>query len=436
MIKLFFPLCLLLLFTCSRAMSQWYDITPSTVEFNDYLTDLEFISSDTGLVTARILDGNYHSRIYRTTDGGNTWTDVASPSTEGIIGGLCGVTDLLWYAIDGRDLIRSTDGGITWGVVSQIAPSLPPGLYDVVFPTDSVGYAVFWNPVICYKTTDAGATWSQITFPMIDMTTVVTWDGVPTKLFTFLSADTGLVCSSPNYLQRTYDGGLTWDSVYVPGVNPIFGGTSYMQFEAFDGQHAYAIMDSIHLTTDGGQSWNTIGQGLYADVFDFPHMDTAYFTSCRYIPMTTYEGWLSRIFGIANGPTQVYPNSYMRCMRELQFLDARIGFAITDNNAMAPTYRLLRTQNGAVGREDALPASDVLKVWPQPAHDELQVRLQNHRLLSEITVYTVEGTAITELQDVYEEGAKFSVALWSPGIYLIRARDVDGLEYRVRFIVQ
>lgn len=425
-------LCRLLLLACTRCPARWHDITP-TQSF-DHLKDVFFASPDTGLVTANIITTSSQSVIYRTTDGGMNWNYVLSPSSENAISELCRVAGGLWYALDGRDLIRSTDGGVNWGVVSQIAVSSPGFLYDLVFPTDSVGYAVYMNPMSCLKTTGAGNSWTQINFPIVDVTTVLTWGGIPSKLFTFLSADTGFVCSGSNYLQRTYDGGLSWDSVHVAGTHPN-GGPYYIQFEGFGSQNAYAVTDIIFHTSDGGQSWGTLGVGLYADAFDFPDADTGYFATCDFIPNSTYTSWLRRIHGIGNSPVDIYPLAYDVCPRKLQFLNSRTGFAISECNALQPCYRLLRTDNGAVGREEPVEHLNGMEVFPQPAYHSFRIRLTPHEAPQEVVMHDMGGKPVLH---AHLEGGKepsISVAGLVPGLYMLSVRDRNGNSYHQKIMV-
>ena len=121
--------------------------------------------------------------IYRSTNGGTTWTRSNIPFASGYMGGGCGVeslavdptaTNILLAAVfcpgtsssSATAIIRSTDSGASWTPVGPVvggnedqAPMLAPDPADptVWFATISAtgGLAGIW------KSTDSGATWTQ-----------------------------------------------------------------------------------------------------------------------------------------------------------------------------------------------------------------------------------------------------------------------------------
>lgn len=99
--------------------------------------------------------------IYRSTDGGATWSHVASASVNGSLGF---VTASRWLQIALPDSHEeTTDTGATWHrFVSDYsqAAGVPP---VVVFADASVGYATVRGSI--QRTTDGGAHWTAIKTP-------------------------------------------------------------------------------------------------------------------------------------------------------------------------------------------------------------------------------------------------------------------------------
>ena len=133
-----------------------------------YLRCVTFASPSHGWIGA--LSGPH--RLYRTTDGGTTWTPITNlPPTPNAICGIWAVSDRLLYA-SGTNypdrppaLIKSADGGATWTHIEmQAYASL---LVDVYFRDELHGWVVGGSggmtrpkvkPVVLY-TQDGGSTW-------------------------------------------------------------------------------------------------------------------------------------------------------------------------------------------------------------------------------------------------------------------------------------
>jgi len=149
--------------------------------------------------------------------------------------------------IASTELLRSTDGGLSWSAVAT-AP-IPNGgtFYHVFFPTVDVGYLV--DDLAFYRTRDGGATW----------TTLTSYPGEGINDLYFLDENNGFVV--PDFgamVWHTTDGGDTWTARTRPGpaahtggitfVTPTQGALALGSFQTGAGGLAY--------TTDGGLTWH------------------------------------------------------------------------------------------------------------------------------------------------------------------------------------
>lgn len=148
------------------------------------------------------------SGLYRTVDGGDSWSTVATP-VPGPWRGLTFASPLVGFCAGGDfaagSLLRTTDGGATWEAVliGQVSP-----LSKVFFPNTEVGYALFYGyEWSILKSTDGGLNWS--TMPIQPINSLSNMEGLY-----FQDADTGY--AGGWYLAaflRTTDGGATWSEV-------------------------------------------------------------------------------------------------------------------------------------------------------------------------------------------------------------------------------
>ncbi len=118
--------------------------------FADFVPSLWFVSEQVGLMAR--LDGE----VYRTTDGGTTWTKVWT--VESRITNIFFVNNQKgWLTGDGGFIARTVDGGLTWS--KEVAPT-SADLTSVFFINEGTGWVVGLKSTILY-TRDGGLTWKS-----------------------------------------------------------------------------------------------------------------------------------------------------------------------------------------------------------------------------------------------------------------------------------
>lgn len=168
----------------------------------------------------------HQARLYRTTNGGQSWTLIASPPTGGI-----------FYFVDSRNgwgvnnsvtapppygIVKTTDGGDSW---TNVYPDTTAyGFYALQFLDGQNGWVIGGDTVAqIIKTTDGGSSWKKVALPPSIMR--------PKCLF-FLNPDTGWVGVTVRTPQGdqpaiifTNDGGTNWWIEQIPpqqGAGHIF----------------------------------------------------------------------------------------------------------------------------------------------------------------------------------------------------------------------
>jgi photosystem II stability/assembly factor-like uncharacterized protein len=232
--------------------------------------NVTFLDADIGIATGNSAPGSQD--IFRTTNGGQTWSSVSGfpiggswyhqkyvSATTGFIGcngALVRTTNAgaTWQlrafypdcpSFTGMDFIdantglgsggrpsfesgvfKTTDGGTTWTLMLDI------GTDDVVYLSPTVAVAATSSGI--YRSTDAGETWAP------------TGAVVPTGMVDMdkLDATTIVGVSGKGDIWRTADGGFTWNLVWIG-----------------EGSLPSDWSGSIHQTLDGGLTWARVNKG-------------------------------------------------------------------------------------------------------------------------------------------------------------------------------
>jgi len=186
--------------------------------------------------------GDYESIVWRSTDGGYHWTSRNCITSEyftkiRFFSKLTGVC----VAPAGK-IGRTTDAGETWTDVSTQGHTYS----SISCPDSLTGYAAGYlsSTAIIMKTTDAGASWQGLTYPY----------GANDKIYGihFRDKDKGWVVCKEGKISKTTDGGATWTTSIPYPLLTLYGCSS---IGSGDSVWAAGTYGSILFSSDGGDHW-------------------------------------------------------------------------------------------------------------------------------------------------------------------------------------
>ena len=193
--------------------------------------------------------------VYRTDNGGQTFHQLGSvPTSNGVSVDL---TDparrtLLSGTHEMPKVYRSSDGGATW---TDVSAGLPPGVGFASQPhvVNATTLLIGTNNGAAagvFRSTDAGATWTRVYTGGIQNEPLVS-KVEPGALFWATDPYGGIIKST--------DGGATWTKAAREGaINPYVSSLLEMP----DGSLAAVGSRTIVVSADRGASWRTVGPAL------------------------------------------------------------------------------------------------------------------------------------------------------------------------------
>jgi len=218
------------------------------------LNSVSFINADTGWAVGR--DEYFRGYLLKTTNGGASWVTqkIAEPGSEDFYsvhfidaktGWAVGYDRHIFSGSFGI-VYKTTDGGSTWSKLPEIGPA-NLFLYFVYFTDDSIGWAAGSGGTIL-KTTNGARTWSK----QISGTTSHLYSA------SFVDTATGWAVGTIGTILKTTDGGATW--------SPQSSGTTNALRSVFfvDANIGWAAGDNgvILKTTNGGAQWALQNSGM------------------------------------------------------------------------------------------------------------------------------------------------------------------------------
>ncbi len=216
-----------------------------------------------------LISGESNS-IYRTTDGGASWSSLAPQGHQGVnwqcINGLS--QSNIWVAggtENTGEMMHSGDGGILW---TTHGDSLVQDYTMIgITPFDQNNIWAVGHAVTLIKTTTGGIEW-EYAGPDSAQGEIADANGI-----TVLSPLSAWVVLDYDNIWRTEDGGITWVEQQIPQSAK---GHFLLRISAVDGNTAWVVGRSsaglpsgvILHTTDGGNTWTRQDDGTLPAVWD------------------------------------------------------------------------------------------------------------------------------------------------------------------------
>lgn len=306
----------------------WKQLT--TESYRGKQDDIFFIDARTGWYV------NGLGRIYKTTDGGETWVlKLNQPGTyfrciafldakRGFAGNIG--TDYYPNVTDTTPLYETRDGGETWTAVTKIEGPAVKGLCAIhiagkhVFAAGRVG-----GPAFLMVSRDAGETWqsSDLGHSTAIITDILMFD-----------ADHGIICGASNAdtpkanarILTTEDGGKSWTSRYQSErpyeitwkVSFPTRQTGYVTIQSYDPDKAVTAR-FVAKTVDGGATWKELP---LVDDFNVREFGVAFLDE-----QTGWVGATTSGFETRDGGASWTPVNMGKAVNKIRLLDGT-GYAI------------------------------------------------------------------------------------------------------------
>jgi len=236
-------------------------------------------------------DVTWGDGIYRSANGGKTWTNLGLADTKYIASiaidphdsnkVVVGALGDVFADSPDRGVFRTTDGGKTWTKTLYVGPR--SGVSELVAdPVDpNVMYAGIWHfqrrpwtfesggvDAGIYKSPDAGATWTQLRghgLPegMLGRIGLAVAPSNHHRVYALIESQTAGI------LWRSDDDGANWTlATKNTLVDQRFFYFSHLRVDPANADHVYGVSEELSESKDAGKTFKSIAEGVHVDYHD------------------------------------------------------------------------------------------------------------------------------------------------------------------------
>lgn len=247
--------------------------------------------------------------VFKSTDGGTRWTEADSGLTA------MGISDVAidprnantLYAATSIGLVKTTDGGTNWSRANSNVPlfsrlAIDPQNTSTVFangclPDTNCGVI---------KSTDGGASWSASwipPYPGIWITTLAIDPRNSNIVYATADYDCGM-----ETLRKSVDGGMRWSHFLFKDMGVLAACLVDLVVDPQNSGHLYAAFQfgGVFKSTDGGATWNAANSGLSPGAYGYNAVALAIDKGS---PGTVYAVSSSGVFKSSDGGVSWNPAS-------------------------------------------------------------------------------------------------------------------------------
>lgn len=307
--------------------STWIAQTAEEIPSAALFSDIHAFNANTAFViTAPSSGGASSNGIWKTTDGGLNWTKYSGS----IFSASASFANHIYFWDENNgyaggdpvankfEMYKTTDGGNTWSVISTAPAPQNADEFTYVAVKDVVGDNIWLGTSTgrILRSTDRGETWTAHISPALDFGGVITAGS--SASYSFADANNGLLITDDNgfiVLYSTSDGGTTWTD--LEPVGPWYGGDiTHVPGSAntyvCTGINSALPMGSSY-STDGGLTWTEIDSGAQRGKVEFLNGSTGWTGQFSDGPSGTtgimkFQGSLAVNEVAVKSNLQVYPN--------------------------------------------------------------------------------------------------------------------------------
>ena len=409
-----FSTCVLVLFLMglpSFVQAQWSYLN-SPVSSGSYM---EVVNSDTVVYSHGATD-----KIYRTLNGGETWSDFQLGLEYSWINDFDFPTNQTGYGCGGSYfgmytdvIIKTVNAGLTWDTLTT--NSFGVYTFDYLdFLNEDTGFVA--SSYLLLRTKDGGENFTpveivdEVLFSIRDI--YATTNGI-----LFVSGAKQISTNNHHIsIYRSSDLGETWQEVYSDDMEDTnnFNNRFINAIHFPSSQTGYAAGGNGLLlkTTDAGLTWSQ------SFISPFTTLSALYFTSVN-VGYTNNAGGIYKTIDAGN-TWEAQNMNVPAIVKDIQFASENVGYALTDQ-------KIYKTTNGGeVLAIDNPEASMGIAVFPNPASELVSVHSANGDLKS-VQLLDVAGRIVKAVNQNFEN---IDISKIASGGYLLQIETNQGVVIR------